>query len=180
MNKKYHELSKYIVANFCVIFVANQNIVEIFTKININIFVFFSMKFHRKTRHRSTNYSNFFLKLIEVQNMNFELSSIKFDHDCRVWTKPKKELINEEKLWWKIAITFVVVEQTLEKNKTFELSEICKWQLENIVEIFIVRQMHYLARDIVIRIDSVDYHNSNSNEKCCKVDRCNDHQLVNT
>ena len=180
MNKKYHELSKYIVANLCVIFAANQNIVEIFTKININIFAFFSMKFHREIRHRSTNYSDFFLKLIEVQNMSFELSSIKFDHDCRVWTKSKKELINEEKLWWKIAVTSVVVEQTLEENKTFELNEICKWQFENIVEIFIVRQMHYLARDIVTRIDSVDYHNSNSNERCCKIDKCNDHQLIST
>ena len=180
MNKKYHELSKYIVANLCVISVANQNIVEIFTKISTNIFVFFSMKFHRETRHRSTNYSDLFLKLTEIQNMNFELSSIKLDHDCRVWTKSKKELINEKKLWWEIAITSVVAEQTLEKNKTFELNEICKWQLENIVEIFIVRQMHYLTRNIVTRIDNVDYHNSNSSEKCCKVGKCSDHQLINT
>ena len=99
MNKKYHELSKYIVANLCVTSVANQSIVEIFIKINTNIFVFFSMKLYRETRHRSTNYSNLFLKLIEIQNMNFEFSSIKFDHDCRVWTKSKKELINEKKLW---------------------------------------------------------------------------------
>ena len=180
MNKKYHELSKYIAANLCVTSAANQNIVEIFTKINTNIFVFSSMKLHRETRHRSTNYPDLFLKLTEIQDMNFELSSIKFDHDCRVWTKSKKELINEKKLWWKIAITSVVVEQTLEKNKTFELSEICKWQFENIVEAFIVRQMHYLARNIVTRIDNVDYHNSNSSEKCCKIDKCNDHQLVNT
>ena len=180
MNKKYHELSKYIAANLCVTPAANQSIVEIFTKISINTFVFFSMELHRETRHRSTNYSDLFLKLTEVQNMSFELSSIKFDHDCRAWTKSKKELINEGKLWWKIAIASVVAEQTLEKNKTLELSEICKWQFENIVEAFIVRQMHYLARNIVTRIDSVDYHNSNSNEKCCKIDKCNDHQLVST
>ena len=180
MNKKYHELSKYIVANLCVTSAANQSIVEIFTKINTNIFVFFSMKLHRETRHRSTNYSDLFLKLTEVQNMSFELSSIKLDHECRAWTKSKKELINEEKLWWEIAVASVVVEQTLEENKTFELNEICKWQFENIVEAFIVRQMHYLARNIVTRIDNVDYHNSSSSERCCKIGKCSDHQLVNT
>ena len=99
MNKKYHELSKYIAANLCVIPAANQNIVEIFTKISTNIFAFSSMKLHRETRHRSTNYPDLFLKLTEIQNMSFEFSPTKLDHDCRVWTKSKKELINEKKLW---------------------------------------------------------------------------------
>ena len=41
-------------------------------------------------------------------------------------------------------------------------------------------KMHYLIRNIVIRIDNIDYHNSNSNERCCKIDKCNNHYLVKT
>ena len=159
VDKEYHELSKYIAANLCVTPAANQSIVEISTKISTNTFAFSSVELHRETRHRSTNYPDLFLKLAEVQDMSFELSPTKHGHDCRAWTKPKKELINEGKLWWEVAVASVAAEQTLEENKTLELGETCKWQPEDIVGASIVRQMHYLARDIVTRIDSVGYHN---------------------
>ncbi|KAG6999293.1 hypothetical protein G7Y79_00036g072490 [Physcia stellaris] len=159
VDKEYHELSQHVAANLCVTPAADQSLVDISTKINTNTFTFSSVELHRETRHRSTTYPDLFLNLTELQDMSFELSPTKHGHDCRAWTKPKKELINEGKLWWEVSVASVAAEQTFEENKTLELGETCKWQPEDIVGASIVRQMHYLARDIVTRIDSVGYHN---------------------
>ena len=159
LDEEYRELSQHIAANLCVIPAADQSHVNIFTNINTKTFAFSSVEVHRETRHRSTNYPDLYLKSTEVQDVSFELSPTKHGQDCRAWTKPKKELINEGKLWWEVSVASVTAEQTLKENETLELGETCKWQPENIAGASIVRQMHYLARDIVTRIDSVGYHN---------------------
>lgn len=159
VDKEYHELPQHVAANLCITPAADQSFVDISTKINTNTFTFSSVELHRETRHRSRNYPDLFLKSTEVQDMSFELSPTKHGQDCRAWTKPKKELINEGKLWWEVSVASVTAEQTFEENETLELGETCKWQPEDIAGASIVRQMHYLARDIVTRIDSVGYHN---------------------
>ena len=157
-DERYAQAAQIIANSLCVVPAASH--LDIFTKINPKIINFQSIEIRRETRHRSTNYPDLLLKLAEVQELTFEISATgNEEHRYHAWTKPKPDMVNEEKLWWEVSLASVTAEKILKENETLELGEMSIWKPSDIVDALTIRHMSHLARDIVTRIDSVGYHN---------------------
>lgn len=68
-------------------------------------------------------------------------------------------MVHENRLWWEASIVSTKIAKLAEENKTLEVGEKTAWTAKDMIDAAIVREMTFLARDLVTSIDSVGYHN---------------------
>lgn len=118
-----------------------------------------AIQLRRVTHHRSSLYPDLVLKLCECQDLEMELSRPEINDHCRAYTNSRKQMVHENRLWWEVSITSGKAMKLVEQNKTLEIGEKTGWTAKDMIDAEVVRNMSYLARDIVTSIDSVGYHN---------------------
>ena len=118
-----------------------------------------AIQLRRVTHHRSSLYPDLVLKLCECQDFEMELSRPEINDHCRAYTNSRKQMVHENRLWWEVSITSGKAMKLVEQNKTLEIGEKTGWTAKDMIDAEVVRNMSFLARDIVTSIDSVGYHN---------------------
>ena len=145
--------------NLCVVPADDQSSIYVDTVIDDKVLTLRSIELHRETCHRSTNYPDLLMRLSEVQDLHLELTKLDGPQKCHAFTKAKKEMVEDMRLWWEVSVASVTATKMLEENQTLEIGNTSSWKPSDIVDAFIVRNMSHLARDIVTRIDSVGFYN---------------------
>ena len=155
----HNESIRGTIDNLRVVLAADQSYIDLFTDIDDKVLTIRSIELHRETRHRSINYPDLLVRLSEVQDLHFELLKLNGTQKCHAFTKPKKDMISDMRLWWEVSVASVAATKMLEQNETLELGNTSSWKPSDIIDAVIIRNMSHLARDIVTRIDSVGYYN---------------------
>ena len=137
----------------------DQRIVQLSTKCSSKILAIHAIQLRRETHHRSTNYPDLLLKLCEVQDFEIELPGLEINDHCRAYTNSRKQMVHENRIWWEASIASATATRLMEENKALEIGEKTAWTVKEIIGADVVRNMSFLARDIVTGIDSVGYHN---------------------
>jgi len=118
-----------------------------------------AIQLRRETHHRSSLYPDLVLKLCECQDFEMELPRPEVNDHCRAYTNSRKQMVHENRLWWEASIASGKATKLVEQNKTLEIGEKTGWTAKDIIDADVVRNMSFLARDVVTGIDSVGYHN---------------------
>ena len=148
-----------LVENLIVVPSADQKSINLYTNIGSKALTIKSVQLRRETRHRSVIYPDLLLRLSEVEELAIEPSALAQDQECRAYSKPRKQMVNEDRLWWEASLVSARATRAFTENKLLELGETAKWTAEGLIEDGVVKHMSFLARDVVTRIDSVGYHN---------------------
>lgn len=155
----HHEAIHTTTDKLCVVPAADQSYIELSTEVDDKVLTLRSIELHRETCHRSNNYPDLIMRLSEIQDLNLELTKAGPIQKCHAWTKAKKDMISDGRLWWEVSISSSAASRMLQENQILELGNTSNWKPSDIVDAAIVRNMNHLARDIVTRIDSVGYYN---------------------
>ena len=138
---------------------SDESVVELFTHSPSRVLTIQSIQLRRETHHRSTIYPDLLLKLCEVQEFEIELPRPDNNDHCHAHTNSRKQMVRENRFWWEASIASTTAMKLLKENELLEVGEKTTWTVKDIIDAAVVRNMSFLARDIVTRIDSVGYHN---------------------
>lgn len=121
-------------------------------------FHFQSMLLQRETVHSSALYPDLMLHLTEVQDLNVSLDQAGLDYHVGT-LQSQNAMVDNHRLWWKIAISSHCVSKILEASADLETGEKARWQPEEVVKTEVVADMYGLAQEIVTQIDHVGIRN---------------------
>ena len=148
-----------IVNNLRISLSPDESVIELFTHSPSRVLTIQSIQLRRETHHRSTIYPDLLLMLCEVQEFEIDLPRPDNNDDCHAHTNSRKQMVRENRLWWEASIASTTAMKFLKENELLEVGEKTTWTVKDITDAAVVRNMSFLARDIVTRIDSVGYHN---------------------
>ncbi|KAL8826331.1 MAG: hypothetical protein Q9191_003862 [Dirinaria sp. TL-2023a] len=148
-----------LVENLHVVPSEDQKSISLCTNIPSKALTIKSVQLRRETHHRSVIYPDLLLRLSEVEELGIEPPAFGNDQECRAYSKPRKQMVSEDRLWWEASLFSASAARAFTENKTLELGETAKWTVQGLIDGGVVKRMSFLARDVVTRIDSVGYHN---------------------
>lgn len=146
---------KEMVDNLCIRPSLDQKPFELSTKIEAGDLHIQSITLHRESRHRVSEYNDILLHLLEVQELDIVLPQDS-KGDCQAHLPPAQ---NTPSLgcrnWWEVSLSSVMATDTFKQNEVVELGGSASWTPEEVVSKNSVKDLSYVARDIVERIDPV-------------------------
>ena len=157
-----HEAAVGLVENLRITPSLDRTSIDLRTDTSGTVLTIKSVQYRRETRHRSVIYPDLLLRLSEVEELAMEPSATGQEQTCRAYSKPRKQMVNESRLWWEAALSSASATRAFTENRMLEIGETAKWTPEGLIEDGVVKQMSLLANDVVTRIDSVGYHNKGS------------------
>lgn len=134
---------------------ADRKNVALSTRVECADLKILSISLHRETSHRSSEYHDIHLHLLEVQELiltqntpsSGTYQAILRDHfpngntGCR--------------FWWEVSLSSKPVDRILEKNSPRELGDEASWTAHEIMDTNAVKDLTYVTRDMVEMIDIV-------------------------
>ena len=158
-----------MIANLCIQPSEDRKTFELSTKVengglNIN-----SVSLHRETCHLSTDYPDIKLHLSEVQELMIsqpptpEASELKVSYKASV----RSEQDSGCKIWWEVSLSSICGDKMLEQADSFELGDQAAWMADEILHQNVVKDLGYVARDLVERIDAVGTFNRGPKSGVC-------------
>lgn len=142
---------KEMVDNLCIRPSQDQKTFELSTKIETGDLRIQSITLHRETRHAASDYKDILLHLLEVQELN--LSHQETDYQATLPSVPNTTSPGC-KIWWEVSLSSVLATDTFKQNEASELGDLARWTPEKVCKNS-VKDLSYVARDLVTQIDAV-------------------------
>lgn len=159
VSNEIQEAAQDLVNNLRIIPAADQKTFEFSVKSSAGSLRPESGFLRREASHRSSDYPDILVNLCEVQDLNlWQPDGPKGPYEGSLMS-PQSTAINAGKLWWEVTVSCVEVETRLQANDHLEVGSSAKWHPADILSAESVSHLCSMARDIVIRIDSVGCYN---------------------
>lgn len=118
-----------------------------------------SISLHRETSHRSLEYHDIHLHLVEVQELILTHNTLP-SGTCQA-TLPSPNSISNTgcKMWWEVSLSSSSADRILDVNSPRELGDEASWTADEIMKTNAVKDLTYVTRDMVEMIDIVGSQN---------------------
>lgn len=159
VNNDVQEAAQEIVDNLRICLTPDRKSFDLGTKINSGYLQINSINLHRETSHLSTEHPDILLHLSEVSDLNvWQPSGPKGPYEASL-NLQQNMIGNAPKTWCQVSLSSIAATTIFKENSKLELGYIASWTAENILATQAVKELCYVARDVVTRIDSVGYLN---------------------
>lgn len=138
----------------------DQKSININTKIENGDLVIKSILLCRETRHNVPEYRDITFHLSEMQELS--LSPQSESKPVYEASLPPSQPSNRSqwcKTWWEVAFSSKSASETFKKNDGLELGEESTWTAQDVIGKEVVKDLSYVTRDLVERIDFVGLSN---------------------
>ena len=130
-----------------------RTIPRLYTKTDSSIIEIQSIVVKRQTQHACKSYPDLVLQLTECEDLVIQKSSPR-QYRAFAWAAGQM-VADENRLWWEASIASVKAQEIFMENTKLEVGERANWTSQTFVEGGILRDLYYLARDVVTKIDNV-------------------------
>lgn len=114
-----------------------------------------SISLHRETSHRSSEYDDIRLHLVEVQELILTQNPPSSGTYEAILRNHFPNGNTGCKFWWEVSLSSKPVDRILEMNSPRELGDEASWTAHEIIETNAVKDLTYVTRDVVEMIDIV-------------------------
>lgn len=114
-----------------------------------------SISLHRETSHRSSEYHDIHLHLLEVQELILTQNTPSSGTYQAILPSPVLNGNTGCKIWWEVSLSSKSVDRILEMNSPRELGDEASWTAHEVMKTNAVKDLTYVTRDIVEMIDIV-------------------------
>lgn len=114
-----------------------------------------SISLHRETSHRSSEYHDIHLHLVEVQELILTQNPPSSGTYQAILRNHFPNGNTGCKFWWEVSLSSKPVDRILETNSPTELGDEASWTAHEIMETNAVKDLTYVTRDVVEMIDIV-------------------------
>lgn len=145
---------KEMVNSLCIRPSQDQKNFDLSTKIETGDLRIQSIILHRETRHAVSDYADILLHLLEVQELNLFHQEGKVEYQASLPPVPNTSSPGCGS-WWEVSLSSVLATDAFKQNQVLELGDSASWTPEEVIGKNSVKDLSYVARDLVERIDAV-------------------------
>ena len=145
---------KEMVNNLCIRPSPDRKTFDLSTKIELGDLRINSVTLHRETRHPVSEYDDILLHLLEVQELSLWSQKNEVDYQASLPPMPNTSSPGC-KIWWEVSLSSVLATETLKQNEVLELGDSASWTPNKVVGKNSLKDLGYVARDLLERIDAV-------------------------
>lgn len=114
-----------------------------------------SISLHRETSHRSSEYHDIHLHLLEVQELILTQNTPSSGAYQAILRDHFPNSNSGCRFWWEVSLSSKPVDRILEMNSPRELGDEASWTAHEIMDTNAVKDLTYVTRDMVEMIDIV-------------------------
>lgn len=114
-----------------------------------------SISLQRETSHRSSEYHDIHLHLVEVQELILTHNTIPSGTCQAILPNPHSAGNTGCKTWWEVSLSSNSVDRILDVNSSRELGDEASWTAHEIMKTNAIKDLTYVTRDMVEMIDVV-------------------------
>lgn len=134
---------------------ADRTNVALSTRVESPDLKILSISLHRETSHRSSEYHDIHLHLLEVQELILTQNTPSSGAYQAILRNHFPNSNTGCKFWWEVSLSSKPVDRILEMNSPRELGDEASWTAHEIMETNAVKDLTYVTRDVVEMIDIV-------------------------
>lgn len=150
-----HKAAQEMVDNLCIRPSPNQKTFQLFTKVEKGDLRIQSVVLRRETCHQASEYPNTVLHLCEVQELSLlTVPDTKIHYQASLDSKRSTSSLGN-RIWWEVSLSSKVANETFKENEVLEVGDVAGWTAQELVGREVVKDLSYVARDLVERIDAV-------------------------
>lgn len=133
---------------------ADRRNVALSTRVGSADLKILSISLHRETSHRSSEYHDIYLHLLEVQELIMTQNTSSGTYQANL-PSPFPNGNTGSKIWWEVSLSSKSVDRILQMDSPRELGDEASWTAHEVMKTNAVKDLTYVTRDMVEMIDIV-------------------------